>query len=54
MIEDFGFQACYLRLFTMVTFLFTIQISQAEEYQSRFAASILIGYETMILPKPAG
>jgi hypothetical protein len=28
-------------LFTKVTFLFTIQISQAEKYQSRFAASIL-------------
>lgn len=42
-------------LFTKVTFLFTIQISQAEKYQSRFAASILTGYETiMILPKPAG
>ena len=42
-------------LFTKVTFLFTIQISQAEKYQSRFTASILTGYETiMILPKPAG
>jgi hypothetical protein len=28
-------------LFTKVTFLFTIQISQAEKYQSRFAASPL-------------
>ncbi len=42
-------------LFTKVTFLFTIQIYQAEKYQSRFAASILTGDETlMILPKPAG
>jgi hypothetical protein len=42
-------------LFTKFTLLFTIQISQAEKYQSRFAASILTGYETiMILPKPAG
>lgn len=31
-------------LFTMVTFLFTNQISQSEKYQSRFAASILTGY----------
>jgi hypothetical protein len=42
-------------LFTKVTFLFTIQIYQAEKYQSRFAASILTGDETiMILKKPAG
>jgi hypothetical protein len=42
-------------LFTKFTFLFTIQISEAEKYQSRFAASISTGYETiMILPKPAG
>jgi hypothetical protein len=33
----------------MVTFLFTIQISQAEKYQCRFAASVSAGYETIMI-----